>query len=69
MRYTEERLGIDKIDREKLYTVKELLAYVPLSRSGLYSVLQEMEVPCIKLRNRSLYLGKDFLEFLEESKT
>jgi len=66
MKAERKRLGIDQIDRETLYTVKDLLAYVPLSKSGLYKALSEMEVPCVKLGSRSLYLGKDFLTFLEE---
>lgn len=62
----EQRLGIDKVEAEKLYTVSELLQYIPLSKSGLYGMLKNYDVPCIKLKGRSLYLGKDFLKFLEE---
>lgn len=62
----EQRLGIDKVEAEKLYTVSELLQYITLSKSGLYGMLKDCEVPCIKLKGRSLYLGRDFLKFLEE---
>lgn len=62
----EQRLGIDKVEAEKLYTVSELLQYIPLSKSGLYGMLKDCEVSCIKLKGRSLYLGRDFLKFLEE---
>ena len=62
----DKRLGIDKVEADMLYTVSELLQYVPLSKSGLYGMLKDCEVPCIKLKGRSLYLGKDFLKFLEE---
>ena len=37
----EQRLGIDKVEAEKLYTVSELLQYIPLSKSGLYGMLKD----------------------------
>lgn len=65
---SKERLGIGSIEKDKLYTVGELMKYVPLSKSGLYLALKRMEVPCVKMAKRSLYLGKDFLTFIEDCK-
>ena len=67
---TNERiiLGLDTVCKDRLYTVGELLNFVPLSRSGLYGVLQRCEVPCVKLNKRAFYLGEDFLKFIEDNK-
>lgn len=60
------RQSIDAIEKGKLYTIKELLFFIPLSKSALYKTLRNEEIPCVKMGGRSLFLGQDILEFIED---
>ena len=60
--------NIGGIRAEHLYLVKELLEIIPVSKSHLHKCLKVHDVPCIKMKRRYLYQGKDIIVFLEKLK-
>lgn len=54
--------GLDELKKDRLYTVKELLDFIPVSKSKLYSELKS--VPCVDFCGRVTYLGGDILEYI-----
>lgn len=57
--------SLNALDPERIYTVPELLNYIPISKSKLYKLLKEAKVPAIPgVGRRNLYLGKHILKFL-----
>lgn len=54
--------GLGELQKDRLYTVKELLEFIPVSKSKLYNELKS--VPCVDFYGRITYLGEDILKFI-----
>ena len=55
---------LTSLEPEHLYSIKELLAFLPISRSCLYKWISEKKIPCMLIKRRKLILGKDILKAL-----
>ena len=56
--------SLSELDADKVYTVQELLDFVPVSKSKLYAVLKKAKVPTLPgFGKRTLYLGRDVLKY------
>ena len=58
--------GLNELQKDRLYTVKELLEFIPVSKSKLYSELKN--VPCVDFYGRITYLGEDVLKFIHDKR-
>lgn len=58
---------ITDINANQLYGIKDLLSFLPISRSCLYQWIEEKKIPVITIRRRKLILGKEILKELELS--
>lgn len=55
---------ITDINADQLYSIKDLLSFLPISRSCLYKWIDEQKVPVITIQRRKLILGKYILKEL-----
>lgn len=58
--------GLDELRKDRIYTVKELLEFIPISKTKLYEELKA--VPCVSFYGRVTYLGEDVLKFIYEKR-
>lgn len=56
--------SITDINANQLYSIKDLLSFLPISRSCLYKWINEQKIPVITIQRRKLILGKYILKEL-----
>lgn len=61
--------AFSEMEADKVYTLQEIMEYVPISYSRLHKTLKSAGLPTIPgIGNRLLYLGADLKQYFTQNK-
>jgi excisionase family DNA binding protein len=57
---------VDRLDRDPLWTVRDVAAYLQLTVKGIYSLVEQRRIPVIKVSNRVRFQPQGVVAWVEQ---